>query len=127
MATPSMEDYIEIIYKIISEKSYARVSDIAEELSVLPSSVTKMVQKLDQDGYLIYERYRGLSLTKKGKITGQRLLQRHQLLEDFLRMIGVEEENIHQDVEGIEHHLSSQTLTCIDELMIFLKAQNYKK
>ena len=66
-AYPSMEDYIEQIYLLIDEKGYARVSDIAEALSVHPSSVTKMVQKLDKDEYLIYEKYRGLVLTSKGK------------------------------------------------------------
>ena len=60
MPTPSMEDYIEQIYILIEDKGYARVSDIAENLSVHPSSVTKMVQKLDKDEYLIYEKYRGL-------------------------------------------------------------------
>jgi Mn-dependent DtxR family transcriptional regulator len=53
MPTPSMEDYIEQIYNLIEEKGYARVSDIAEGLSVHPSSVTKMVQKLDRDEYLV--------------------------------------------------------------------------
>ncbi|GAA3322096.1 hypothetical protein GCM10020331_040600 [Ectobacillus funiculus] len=69
MPTPSMEDYIEQIYLLIEEKGYARVSDIAEALSVHPSSVTKkMVQKLDKDEYLIYEKkYRGLVLTAKRK------------------------------------------------------------
>lgn len=67
MPTPSMEDYIEQIYNLIEEKGYARVSDIAEGLSVHPSSVTKMVQKLDRDEYLVYEKYRGLVLTPKGK------------------------------------------------------------
>ncbi len=67
MPTPSMEDYIEQIYILIEEKGYARVSDIAEALSVHPSSVTKMVQKLDKDEYLVYEKYRGLVLTPKGK------------------------------------------------------------
>jgi len=67
MTTPSMEDYIEQIYMLIEEKGYARVSDIAEALAVHPSSVTKMVQKLDKDEYLIYEKYRGLILTPKGK------------------------------------------------------------
>jgi Mn-dependent DtxR family transcriptional regulator len=61
--TPSMEDYLERIYKLIDEKGYARVSDIAEGLEVHPSSVTKMIQKLDKDQYLIYEKYRGLVLT----------------------------------------------------------------
>ena len=84
MPTPSMEDHIEQIYMLIEQKGYARVSDIAESLSVLPSSVTKMVQKLDKDGYLIYERYRGLMLTPKGLKLGKRLVQRHDLLEQFL-------------------------------------------
>src|SRR5690625_6320938 len=106
LATPSMEDYLERIYLLIDEKGYARVSDIAEGLEVHPSSVTKMIQKLDKDKYLIYEKYRGLILTQKGKKMGKRLLDRNQLLEDFLQLIGVQEENIYDDVEGIEHHLS---------------------
>lgn len=116
-ATPSMEDYLEKIYKLIDEKGYARVSDIAEGLEVHPSSVTKMIQKLDKDHYLIYERYRGLVLTSKGKKMGKRLVDRHQLLESFLKLIGVQEENIYKDVEGIEHHLSWDSITCIEVLV----------
>lgn len=67
MPTPSMEDYIEIIYNLMEKKGFVRVSDIAEKLSVHPSSVTKMVQKLDKDNYLDYEKYRGFVLTPKGK------------------------------------------------------------
>ncbi|ANU08905.1 manganese transport transcriptional regulator [Planococcus antarcticus DSM 14505] len=122
MPTPSMEDHIEIIYSLIEQKGYARVSDIAEALSVLPSSVTKMVQKLDKDGYLIYERYRGLVLTPKGQKLGKRLLQRHGLLEEFLRSIGVEEERIYGDVEGIEHHLSWNSIDRIADLVQLLEA-----
>lgn len=121
MPTPSMEDHIEIIYALIEQKGYARVSDIAEALSVLPSSVTKMVQKLDKDGYLIYERYRGLVLTPKGQKLGKRLLKRHDLLEQFLRLIGVEEERIYGDVEGIEHHLSWNSIDRIADLVQMLE------
>ncbi|PLT28403.1 transcriptional regulator MntR [Peribacillus deserti] len=117
MPTPSMEDYIEIIYKLIEEKGYARVSDIAEMLAVHPSSVTKMVQKLDHEGYLIYEKYRGLILTSKGKKIGKTLVYRHDLLEQLLRMIGVKEENIYIDVEGIEHHLSWDSIDRIGDLV----------
>jgi Mn-dependent DtxR family transcriptional regulator len=117
MATPSMEDYLERIYTLIEEKGYARVSDIAEALSVHPSSVTKMVQKLDKNKYLVYEKYRGLVLTSKGKKVGKRLVDRHTLLEDFLHIIGVSDENIYTDVEGIEHHLSWDALTCIEYLV----------
>lgn len=121
MPTPSMEDHIEIIYSLIEQKGYARVSDIAEALSVLPSSVTKMVQKLDKDGYLIYERYRGLVLTPQGQKLGKRLVKRHDLLEQFLRLIGVDEERIYNDVEGIEHHLSWNSINRIADLVQVLE------
>lgn len=116
-----MEDHIEIIYSLIEQKGYARVSDIAEALSVLPSSVTKMVQKLDKDGYLIYERYRGLVLTPRGQKLGKRLLERHSLLEQFLHLIGVDEERIYEDVEGIEHHLSWNSIDRIADLVQLLE------
>jgi DtxR family transcriptional regulator, manganese transport regulator len=121
MPTPSMEDYIEQIYILIEDKGYARVSDIAENLSVHPSSVTKMVQKLDKDEYLIYEKYRGLVLTMKGKKIGQRLVYRHELLEQFLRVIGVKEEHIYEDVEGIEHHLSWESIDRIVDLVQYFE------
>ncbi|MBB6730547.1 transcriptional regulator MntR [Cohnella zeiphila] len=121
MPTPSMEDYLERIYRLIDEKGYARVSDIAEGLEVHPSSVTKMIQKLDKDSYLIYEKYRGLVLTHKGKKMGKRLVDRHHLLESFLKTIGVQEENIYRDVEGIEHHLSWDSITCIETLVEYFR------
>ncbi|WP_019241913.1 MULTISPECIES: transcriptional regulator MntR [Bacillus] len=121
MATPSMEDYIEQIYILIEEKGYARVSDIAENLNVHPSSVTKMVQKLDHEDYLIYEKYRGLILTTKGKKIGKRLVYRHELLEKLLRIIGVKEENIYQDVEGIEHHLSWDSIDRVGDLVQYFE------
>ncbi|MFA1821560.1 transcriptional regulator MntR [Virgibacillus oceani] len=121
MPTPSMEDYIEQIYNLIEKKGYARVSDIAEALEVHPSSVTKMVQKLDKDDYLNYEKYRGFILTAKGNKIGKRLVFRHELLEEFLEIIGVEEENIYEDVEGIEHHLSWNSIDRIGDLVNYFK------
>ncbi|HLU21384.1 transcriptional regulator MntR [Lederbergia graminis] len=121
MPTPSMEDYIEQIFILIQNKGYARVSDIAEALSVHPSSVTKMVQKLDKDNYLVYEKYRGLILTTKGKKVGKRLVERHDLLENFLKLIGVKEENIYDDVEGIEHHLSWNSIDRIGDLVQYFE------
>lgn len=121
MATPSMEDYLERIYRLMDEKGYARVSDIAEALSVHPSSVTKMIQKLDKDQYLVYEKYRGLMLTPKGLKMGKRLVDRHRLLEQFLHQLGVCNENIYRDVEGIEHHLSWDAMTCIEALVLFFE------
>ncbi|WP_017756358.1 transcriptional regulator MntR [Calidifontibacillus oryziterrae] len=121
MPTPSMEDYLEQIYILMDQKGYARVSDIAENLCVQPSSVTKMIQKLDKDEYLIYEKYRGIVLTAKGKKIGQRLVYRHELLEQFLTLIGVKAENIYTDVEGIEHHLSWNSIDRIGDLVQYLE------
>ncbi|ADE71489.1 MULTISPECIES: transcriptional regulator MntR [Priestia] len=121
MPTPSMEDYIEQIYMLIEDKGYARVSDIADALAVHPSSVTKMVQKLDKDEYLIYEKYRGLVLTAKGQKIGKRLVYRHELLEQLLRIIGVDETNIYDDVEGIEHHLSWNSIDRIGDLVQYFE------
>ncbi|MCP3025710.1 transcriptional regulator MntR [Halobacillus sp. A5] len=121
MPTPSMEDYIEQIYILIEEKGYARVSDIAENLQVHPSSVTKMVQKLDRDQYLNYEKYRGLILTPKGKKVGKRLVYRHDLLEQFLEIIGVDNDKIYEDVEGIEHHLSWDSIDRIGDLVQYFE------
>ena len=117
MATPGMEDYLEQIYLHIEAKGVARVSDVAESLAVLPSSVTKMAQRLDKEGYIVYERYKGLELTKKGSKFGEKLVRRHDLLEQFLRIIGVDEENIYGDVEGIEHHLSWNAMDRITDLV----------
>ena len=127
MPTPSMEDYIEQIYLLIESKGYARVSDIAEALSVHPSSVTKMVKKLDKDGYLNYEKYRGLILTAKGKKIGKRLVYRHELLEQFLGIIGVDEENIYQDVEGIEHHLSWNSIDRIGDVVQYFEGDKRRE
>lgn len=121
MPTPSMEDYIEQIYLLHEAKGYVRVSDLAEALSVHRSSVTKMVQKLDKGNYVLYEKYRGFILTPKGKKLGKRLVYRHDLLEQLLRMIGVDEENIYEDVEGIEHHLSWDAIDRIGDLVQFFE------
>ncbi|WP_058307469.1 transcriptional regulator MntR [Gracilibacillus massiliensis] len=121
MPTPTMEDYIEQIYILMETKGYARVSAIAEALQVQPSSVTKMVQKLDRDDYLNYEKYQGLILTAKGKKVGERLVYRHELLEKFLRIIGVDEANIYTDVEGIEHHLSWNSIDRIGDIVQILE------
>lgn len=121
LPTPTMEDYLETIYLLIEEKGYARAVDIASSLSVLPSSVTRMIQKLDETGLGIYEKYRGFTLTGKGKKLAKDLAEKHLLLEEFLRMIGVYEENIYHEVEGVEHHVSKHTASCIASLVRFFE------
>jgi len=122
MVTPSMEDYLERIYMLVHEKGYARVASIAEMLDVQAPSVTRMVQKLAEEGYVNYEKYRGITLTEKGSDIGGRLQNRHTVLSEFLRMIGVTSEDvIWRDVEGIEHHVSPGTMRRIERLVKFFQ------
>lgn len=119
--TPSMEDYLEKIYLSIQQKGYARSVDIASSLNVLPSSVTKMMQKLDEEGFGIYEKYRGFVLTDKGSSIAKKLVEKHEMLEDFLKMIGVQDKNIYEEVEKLEHYISKETSLCLSTLIEFFE------
>jgi Mn-dependent DtxR family transcriptional regulator len=121
MPTPSVEDYLERIYELIQEKGYARVIDIASSLGIKSSSVTKMIKKLDEQEFLIYEKYRGLTLTPKGESIAQGVKSRHKKLEEFLGILGVEEKTIQKDIEGLEHYLSPETLKCIHDFVGFVE------
>lgn len=110
--TPSMEDYLEMIYRLTQEKKYTRINDLAMALNVQPPSATKMVQRLAEANYLKYERYGVVELTSRGEEMGAKLLKRHQTLETFFRLLGVKE-NLLKDTETIEHSLSEETLNCI--------------
>lgn len=81
-----------------------------------------MVKKLDESSYVVYEKYRGLILTEKGREFGEKLLYRHKLLEDFLHIIGADEDSIYEEVEGIEHHLKWDTIVRIGDLVEYFKA-----
>jgi Mn-dependent DtxR family transcriptional regulator len=113
----AVEDYLEQILDLINTKGYARVADIAQGLRISQASVTNMVQRLDAEGLLKYEKYRGLVLTTAGETLARNIMKRHQLLSDFLRVIGIDEEVIYHDVEGMEHHISPQTLRAIEALL----------
>ena len=108
--TARMEDYLEVIYELIQYKGYATTIDISEYLNVSSPSVTKMVQKLNESGHLNYEKYRGIRLTDKGTLVAKNIRERHGLLAEFLKIIGVDEHTANEDAEGIEHHLHPKTL-----------------
>lgn len=117
----SAEDYLERIDALIQEKGYARVVDIASSLDVKQASVTSMVQKLAEAGYLNYEKYRGLILTDKGRAVANRIKKRHQTLSRFFSLFGLDEETQLQDIEGIEHHLSAETVEVLSDLAKFFE------
>jgi Mn-dependent DtxR family transcriptional regulator len=112
----AVEDYLERILELINSKGYARVVDIAAALKISQASVTNMVQRLDAEGLLKYEKYRGLILTAAGKTLARKIAHRHKLLTDFFMLLGLDEHVIYHDVEGMEHHISAPTLRAIQAL-----------
>src|SRR6059036_2091530 len=96
-SSTAVEDYLERILELINSKGYARVVDIAAALRISQASVTNMVQRLDAEGLLKYEKYRGLILTASGKNLARKIAHRHKLLTDFLRLLGLDERVIYHD------------------------------
>lgn len=108
--TEIAEDYLERIQELVDKKGYARVTDLAETLDIGRSTVSTMVRKLAQRGFVNYERYRGFTLTEQGRKIALQIRTRHETLVRFLRHLDLPEKIVLTDVEGIEHHLSNQTL-----------------
>jgi Mn-dependent DtxR family transcriptional regulator len=115
-ASSTVEDYLERILELINSKGYARVVDIAAALEISQASVTNMVQRLDAERLLKYEKYRGLVLTEAGEKLARSIAHRHRLLTEFLKLLGLDEKVIYHDVEGMEHHISVPTLRAIEAL-----------
>ncbi len=124
--TDAMEDYLEVMYELIQKKGYATTVDIANYLHVSSPSVTKMVKRLDKMGYLVYEKYRGLRLTPEGIAVAKNIHKNHDLLVEFLKMIGIDEEIANRDAEGIEHHLHPQTMEKLEEFIKSIKGRNIR-
>ncbi|MEC8928393.1 MAG: transcriptional regulator MntR [Verrucomicrobiota bacterium] len=117
----SAEDYLERIHELIESKGSAHVADIAQSLRVGQPSVTSMVQKLADAGYLRYEKYRALTLTDEGRAVAERIRDRHAVLARFFTLFGLDAETQARDIEGIEHHLSPDTLDTLDDLTTFFQ------
>lgn len=111
------EDYLERIWELLNEKGYARVTDMAEKLNVSPASVTMMLKKLEASGHVNRERYRGFTLTAKGRAVGLKIKKRHNILSQFLHLLHLPEHVIEHDIEGMEHSLSDETLDKLEKLV----------
>ena len=120
LLTPSMEDYVEMIYRLSKDTGYTRINELSNALNVQPPSVTRMVQKLAEIHLISYERYGVITLTEKGRLKGNMLLMRHNIVESFLKSIGVTK-GILEETEKIEHTISKETLECIINYLSFLK------
>jgi Mn-dependent DtxR family transcriptional regulator len=119
--TSRLEDYLEAIYHLVHDKGYASTMDIADSLHVKPPTVSSMLQKLNTRGYLVHEPYRGMKLTAKGEKIAKSVIARHEIILEFLAMLGVEEKVAYEDTEGIEHHIQPVTIYTIERLVDFLR------
>lgn len=117
--TYAMEDYLEMVCRILQDNKEVRIRDLSQRLNVKPSSSSKMVQQLSSQGYLKAEKYGTITLTAQGREAGRYLLYRHEVIHKFLCMIN-QSENELEEVEKIEHFLSRRT---VDNLEKFLHSR----
>ena len=118
--TPSMEDYLEMIYRLSREHGHTRVKDLARALNVKPPSVTGMAQRLHRRRLIRYEKYGLIRMTAYGREMGRKLLERHRMLESFFSAIGVRG-GILQNVERIEHNLTPEAARCLHILVDYIQ------
>jgi Mn-dependent DtxR family transcriptional regulator len=119
--TASMEDYLEMIYRLSLKSHFTRVHALAKALNVQPPSATKMIQKLSEYDLIHYEKYGIITLTDKGINVGAFLLDRHNTIENFLKLLGLSSTLLEQ-TEKIEHTLNKDTLDSIKNLINFLNS-----
>ncbi|MFO8109652.1 MAG: metal-dependent transcriptional regulator [Thermoplasmata archaeon] len=116
----TVEEYIETIYVIEKRDGRARTGVIALEMGIKDSSVTEMMQKLEERGFVDYEPYHGVNLTDTGKDIARELMKRHKVIADFLEIIGVKPELAEIDACQIEHHVSSKTMDRLEKFVEFI-------
>ena len=117
-----VEDYLEVISELVDMKGYAATLDISRYMNVSAPSVTKMLKKLDTEGYLIYEKYYGINLTVEGQRIADIIKQKHGILLEFFEILGIGKDIANQDAEGIEHYLNPKTIRQIRKFVTFFKA-----
>lgn len=119
--TASMEDYLEMIYRLSQNTGFTRIHTLSQALNIQPSSATKMVQHLAQLGFVKYEKYGYLMLEDTGKELGAWFLKRHTIIEEFMRMVGAGDTKILEETEKTEHMLSDDTIGCLERFVTFMK------
>lgn len=127
MATRGVEDYLETIYDIVEKKGYARVSEIASALNIQPSSVSEMLKRLKEMGYVDYERYGVITLTDKGRALAESVREKHIIIKEFLELLGVSSAIAEADACKMEHLLDPQTLERLSSFVKYVKVKGCPK
>ncbi len=112
----AIEDYVELIDDLISVSGEARLVDVANRMGISQPTASKTLARLQRDGYISSEPYRSIFLTTKGKQLADESRARHEVVYQFLLAIGVTKDVAKRDSEGIEHHVSEETLGVFQRL-----------
>ena len=121
MLTQNAEDYLEAILILVEQKGYARPKEIAAKLGVKPPSVSEMLWKLRESGYVYYEKYGEATLTPQGLIEAQKVKKRHEIFEKLLKSLLVSPRIAEEDACILEHHLHKETNTQISKFVEFIE------
>lgn len=109
-AQETAQDYVELIAELIAESGEARAIDLAQRLGVTHVTVGRTVQRLQRDGFVTTQPYRSIFLTEAGRQLAEESGRRHELVLEFLKSLGIPDAVAESDSEGIEHHVSPETL-----------------
>ena len=116
--TEVAEDYTEMIADLISENGEARSVDLAERFGVTSPTVNSIIRRLVREGLVESKPYRSIFLTKAGKVLASFCKKRHEIVYKFLLAIGVNDEVAKIDAEGLEHHVSKETLKVFEDFIL---------
>lgn len=115
--TETAEDYVELIADLIEAQGEARVVDLATRFGVSHATVNKVIARLNREGLVNNLPYRSLFLTEEGQALAARCKERHKIVLDFLLALGVSPQTAEADAEGVEHHVSAETLTAFQKFI----------
>ncbi|MCW4023216.1 MAG: metal-dependent transcriptional regulator [archaeon] len=104
------EDYLRAIYEIVNQKGFVRIKDIAREIGVKPPTVVEMMKKLGAKGFVVYEKYGGITLTEHGNQIAELIENRHETFKNFLEILLVPKDAALKDAHILEHELTSKTI-----------------
>jgi len=120
MKNISKEDYLSAIYKSADPDGIIKANQIAESLSVTRAAVTDMLRRLSSDGYVIYERYKKIKLTKAGEDYARNMVRRHRIWELFLhQIVGLPWDKVHDEAHKLEHGSSDELINRMEEMLDF--------
>lgn len=115
------EDYVELVGDLIAATGEARLTDLAAHLGISTATASKVVHRLQLEGLLESRPYRSIFLTERGEAVAAASRHRHAVVREFLRAIGVSDATSEADAEGMEHHVSDETLAALARMTEMIK------